>query len=116
MKTNQIPVIFFSKIVNLWSVINQLPLLAAGYNFRPMRKLFLLAFLFFVLNAKSQTLTPRQQFPGLFEAVQTSTIFPDNKTFVDATPKQDPALIMKAYNEQKDQPGFNLADICIGQF
>lgn len=81
-----------------------------------MRKLFLLAFLFFVLNAKSQTPTPRQQFPGLFEAVQTSTIFPDNKTFVDAIPKQDPALITKAYNEQKDQPGFNLQAFVLANF
>lgn len=81
-----------------------------------MRKLFLLTFLFFVLRANSQTATPRQQFPGLFEAVQTSTIFPDNKTFVDAVPKQDPALIMKAYNEQKDKPGFSLQAFVLANF
>ena len=34
----------------------------------------------------AQIPTPRQLFPGLFEAVQLSDIFPDNKTFVDADP------------------------------
>ncbi|UOE52361.1 alpha,alpha-trehalase TreA [Mucilaginibacter sp. SMC90] len=81
-----------------------------------MRKFFLLAFLFIALRASSQTPTPRQQFPGLFEAVQTSTIFPDNKTFVDAVPRQDPALIMKAYNEQKDKAGFNLQAFVLANF
>jgi alpha,alpha-trehalase len=37
---------------------------------------------------QAQTASPRQLFPGLFEAVQMSTIFPDSKTFVDATPKR----------------------------
>jgi alpha,alpha-trehalase len=62
--------------------------------------------LFIISRAQNQS--PRQLFPGLFEAVQLSDIFPDNKTFVDATPKRAPALIMKDYNEQKSKPGFDL--------
>ncbi|GAB3878187.1 alpha,alpha-trehalase TreA [Hymenobacter segetis] len=53
-------------------------------------------------------LSPRQLFPGLFEAVQLGRIFPDNKTFVDAAPKQRPATILAAWRREKDQPGFNL--------
>jgi alpha,alpha-trehalase len=74
-----------------------------------MKKIFLILLLLIVFNsAYSQYFTPRQLFPGLFEVVQLSDIFPDNKTFVDATPKRDPAAIMQDYNNQKDKPGFNL--------
>ena len=70
-----------------------------------MRKLLPLLSLFIAFNFSSaqvktsrqtfnfssaQIKTPRQLFPGLFEAVQLSDIFPDNKTFVDATPRRDP--------------------------
>src|SRR5579863_4284361 len=72
------------------------------------RILFALLFIIVCNTAWSQRQTPRQLFPGLFEAVQLSDIFPDNKTFVDATPKRDPTLIMQDYNTQKDQPGFDL--------
>jgi alpha,alpha-trehalase len=57
---------------------------------------------------QAQIKSPRASFPGLFEAVQLSDIFPDNKTFVDATPKRNPALIIKDYTEQKDQSSFDL--------
>src|ERR1700744_3270766 len=74
-----------------------------------MRKLLLTLFLLISFGTLyAQVLSPRQLFPGLFEAVQLSDVFPDNKTFVDATPKRDPALIMQDYNIQKDQPGFVL--------
>ena len=36
--------------------------------------------------------TPDQIYAELFEAVQTSGIFEDSKTFVDATPKGDPTI------------------------
>ncbi|WP_184545435.1 alpha,alpha-trehalase TreF [Mucilaginibacter sp. FT3.2] len=81
-----------------------------------MRRFFLLAFLFFTLGVKSQTLTPRQQYPGLFEAVQLGSIFPDNKTFVDAVPKQDPGLIMQAYLDEKNKPGFDLKTFVLAHF
>src|SRR5580692_6669158 len=82
-----------------------------------MRKILLTLQLAFVITyASSQILTPRQLFPGLFEAVQLSDIFPDNKTFVDATAKRDPALIMKDYSEQKDKPGFDLKQFVTANF
>ncbi|SFQ71414.1 alpha,alpha-trehalase TreF [Hymenobacter arizonensis] len=52
--------------------------------------------------------SPRQLFPGLFEAVQTGRVFADNKTFVDAAPRQRPATILTAWNREKKQPGFQL--------
>ncbi|HEY4326874.1 MAG TPA: alpha,alpha-trehalase TreF [Mucilaginibacter sp.] len=74
-----------------------------------MKKILLIFLSTIVFSfAYSQNPTPRQEFPGLFEVVQLSDIFPDNKTFVDATPKRDPAAIMKDYNDQKDKPGFDL--------
>jgi alpha,alpha-trehalase len=45
----------------------------------------------------------------LFVAVQTAQVYPDQKTFVDAVPKADPAFIVRQYEAQKDQPGFSLA-------
>ncbi|MDP9046619.1 MAG: alpha,alpha-trehalase TreF [Bacteroidota bacterium] len=74
-----------------------------------MRKPLLILLLLGVFSfARSQVLTPRQMFPGLFEAVQLSDIFPDNKTFVDAVPRRAPEFVMKDYNAQKGQPGFDL--------
>ncbi|GAA4314627.1 alpha,alpha-trehalase TreF [Mucilaginibacter gynuensis] len=52
--------------------------------------------------------SPRELFPELFEAVQSSGIFPDSKTFTDCTPKRSPADIIKDYKAQKDKPGFKL--------
>lgn len=52
--------------------------------------------------------SPRQLFPGLFEAVQLGRVFPDNKTFVDAAPKQAPAVILAAWRREKAKPGFRL--------
>src|SRR5580692_732432 len=80
------------------------------------RILFALLFIAVCNAAWSQLQTPRQEFPGLFEAVQLSDIFPDNKTFVDATPKRAPALIIKAYNDQKNTPGFELKKFVTDNF
>jgi hypothetical protein len=45
-----------------------------------MRKALLtLVLLFVFLITYSQSLTPRQPYPGVFEAVQLTDIFPDNK-------------------------------------
>lgn len=44
----------------------------------------------------------------LFEAVQKGKVFPDGKTFVDALPKEEPALILKAFEEEKRSPSFDL--------
>ena len=82
-----------------------------------MRRILLTLFLLITFGISyAQVLSPRQLFPGLFEAVQLSDIFPDNKTFVDATPKRDPALIMKDYYEVKDKPGFDLKQFVTDNF
>ncbi|MBD2770297.1 alpha,alpha-trehalase TreF [Hymenobacter sp. BT664] len=52
--------------------------------------------------------SPRQLFPGLFEAVQLGHVFRDNKTFVDAVPRQRPVTIMDAWYREKSRPGFQL--------
>ena len=61
--------------------------------------------------------TPRQLYPGLFEAVQLGRIFPDNKTFVDMVPRHDtPARIVADYEQQRTQPGFNLTTFVKARF
>src|SRR4051812_47556699 len=53
--------------------------------------------------------SPDVLYGDLFVAVQTAQVYPDQKTFVDAVPKADPATIVAQYDAQKDQPGFSLA-------
>ncbi|MEC4599891.1 alpha,alpha-trehalase TreA [Burkholderia vietnamiensis] len=53
---------------------------------------------------------PSQLYGDLFVAVQTAQIYPDQKTFVDATPNTDPATIVQLYQQQKSQPGFSLKE------
>lgn len=82
-----------------------------------MKKILLMFLLLVIFSfAYPQNATPRQEFPGLFEVVQLSDIFPDNKTFVDATPKRDPAAIMRDYTDQKDKPGFDLKTFLMKNF
>ena len=52
--------------------------------------------------------SPRQLFPGLFEAVQLGRVFSDNKTFVDAAPRQAPTVILAAWRREKARSGFRL--------
>lgn len=75
-----------------------------------MKKYLLLWFCILPLLLRAQQLppSPRQLFPGLFEAVQLGRVFPDNKTFVDATPREQPAVILAAYAEQSRLPGFDI--------
>ncbi len=82
-----------------------------------MRKTMLALCMVFVFTyTRSQNLTPQQFFPGLFETVQLSDIFGDNKTFVDAIPKHDPAVIMKAYNTHKNDGNFDLKKFVADNF
>ena len=61
--------------------------------------------------------TPRQLYPGLFEAVQLGRVYADGKTFVDARPtgSATPAEIVAAYEKQRLQPGFDLKAF-VGQY
>ncbi|SAK45047.1 trehalase [Caballeronia hypogeia] len=59
---------------------------------------------------------PSELYGDLFVAVQTQGVYPDQKTFVDATPKIDPAQIVQAYHQQMGVPGFNLKDFVTQYF
>ena len=61
------------------------------------------------LLAQSKPEPPDVLFGPLFQAVQQQQIFPDQKTFADAVPKGVPKDIVKAWQHQKQQPGFELA-------
>ena len=45
----------------------------------------------------------------LFEQVQLQKVFPDNKTFVDCTPKKDLSFIRDRYGSEKNNETFNLS-------
>ena len=62
----------------------------------------------FPTTTSARPASPRQLFPGLFEAVQLGRIFPDNKTFVDAAPRQLPKTILAAWRREKSRSGFQL--------
>ncbi|QNE41408.1 alpha,alpha-trehalase TreA [Hymenobacter sp. NBH84] len=68
----------------------------------------LLCFLLLATGVAYAQPSPRQLYPGLFEAVQLGRVYPDNKTFVDLLPIVPPAEVMSAYQREKDQPGFDL--------
>ncbi len=44
----------------------------------------------------------------LFAEVQLQNIYGDGKTFVDCTPKENFSCILERYEEQKNNPGFDL--------
>lgn len=84
-----------------------------------MKNALFVCFCCLTLTVSAQTAnlrTPRQLFPGLFEAVQLQRIFPDNKTFVDAVPKESPAIILAAYEQQCQLPGFDLNRFVVAYF
>lgn len=51
---------------------------------------------------------PDIDIPELFAAVQLQAVYPDQKSFVDATPKSAPQAILAEYLRAKSQPGFAL--------
>jgi neutral trehalase len=53
-------------------------------------------------------LQPSQVYGELFERVQSERLFPDSKTFADATAKSTPEQILQNYESQKRQAGFEL--------
>ncbi|SDL80723.1 alpha,alpha-trehalase TreF [Siphonobacter aquaeclarae] len=52
--------------------------------------------------------SPDEEFGALFHDVQTKALFPDSKTFADAEPLISSGHILKAYEEEKGKPGFDL--------
>lgn len=59
-------------------------------------------------SAEKTFYQPWEDLGELFHDVQMAHIFPDSKTFVDCTPKSDPATVVAAYKVEKDVSGFNL--------
>lgn len=51
---------------------------------------------------------PSVIYGALFDAVQRSQLFPDSKTFADATPKDSPEAIMATWRQEKRAAGFEL--------
>ncbi|MEC5341155.1 alpha,alpha-trehalase TreA [Brenneria populi] len=52
----------------------------------------------------------------LFSDVQQARLFPDQKTFADAVPKQDPAVILARYARQKNAPDFDFPGFVASHF
>jgi alpha,alpha-trehalase len=61
-------------------------------------------------------LPPSQIYGELFHRVQTERLFPDSKTFVDASATLAPAEILRRYESQKLDAGFSLRDFVDGHF
>ena len=59
--------------------------------------------------AVGQDKTPSQLYGQLFEDVQMQRVFPDGKTFVDAVPRDAPAIVVQRYQDERRTPGFDLA-------
>ena len=51
---------------------------------------------------------PSVEFGELFRAVEMAGVFPDQKTFADAIPREPPIEVMADYDRQKNLPGFDL--------
>jgi alpha,alpha-trehalase len=66
--------------------------------------------------AAGQAETPSQLYGQLFEDVQMQRVFPDSKTFVDAVANDAPARIVQRYQEERQQPGFDLAAFVASNF
>ncbi len=60
--------------------------------------------------------TPDKIYAELFEAVQTGDVFEDSKTFVDALPKADPALILKSFRKSNHDKAFELGSFVASNF
>src|SRR6187549_1965502 len=62
------------------------------------------------------TATPDKLWGQLFKDVQMKRVFPDNKTFVDCTPKYEPSVILKKYAQEKNKSGFDLKTFVLQNF
>ena len=54
--------------------------------------------------AAGQDKTPAELYGQLFEDVQMRRVFPDGKTFVDAVPRDTPAIVMQRYQDGSWKP------------
>ncbi|MEH6304652.1 alpha,alpha-trehalase TreF [Olivibacter sp. CPCC 100613] len=68
------------------------------------------------MSTKEQSLTPDQIYDELFREVQLQRIFGDNKTFVDAIPKDVPSEILRRFRVQRQAKDFSLIDFVNANF
>ncbi|HKN26744.1 MAG TPA: alpha,alpha-trehalase TreF [Roseiarcus sp.] len=59
---------------------------------------------------------PSVEFGELYRAVEMDGVFPDQKTFADAVPREPPAQVMADYDRQKRLPGFDLRAFVASHF
>ncbi|HEY8793303.1 MAG TPA: alpha,alpha-trehalase TreF [Gemmatimonadaceae bacterium] len=59
---------------------------------------------------------PAHDLGPLFGDVQTASVFPDSKTFVDARPLREPARIVSEYDAERRTPGFDLRAFVTSRF
>jgi alpha,alpha-trehalase len=69
-----------------------------------------------VLARDVAPLPPSQIYGELFHRVQTERLFPDSKTFVDASATLAPAEILRRYEAQKHDAAFSLRSFVEGHF
>ncbi len=60
--------------------------------------------------------SPDRIYAELFEHVQSQHLLGDSKTFVDAIARMDPAAVLEAYREKREQPGFDLVTFVSDHF
>jgi len=68
------------------------------------------------VTLKFQKSPPDEIYAELFDAVQSSHVYPDSKSFPDATPKVDPASILKSYRDSVHEDGFDLKSFITSNF
>lgn len=71
--------------------------------------LCLTAYTFALWAQKQEMMPPNRVYGELFEAVQMSRLFPDNKTFVDCTPRLRPDSILAAYQQIVSNPAIRFS-------
>ena len=59
---------------------------------------------------------PSVAWGALYGAVEMASLFPDQKTFADATPRKPAARIRADYQRQKELPGFSLRAFVMANF
>jgi alpha,alpha-trehalase len=75
-----------------------------------------LALLGVTVARDAAVLPPSQLYGELFHRVQTERLFPDSKTFADATAKAEPAETLRRYEAARHATGFSLADFVAQNF
>ncbi len=85
-------------------------------QFDDLINIILKEYIFPSVTSKRSYASPEEIFGTLFADVQNSHLFEDSKTFADAIPLKDPPLIMDAYDQEKQQPGFDIAGFVKSNF